>query len=73
MTTRLQGPLRRELDIHGKPYTLIIDPEGLHLTLKGHRKGVDLKWEALVSGEEAMATALNASLHAGDHSSSEKS
>ena len=39
-----------------------IDPRGLKLTRKGHRKGVELEWSALVSGDAALAVALNASL-----------
>ena len=41
---------------------LAISPEGLKLTLKGRRKGQELKWLDLVSGEAALAVALNASV-----------
>jgi hypothetical protein len=60
--TRLDKPLKRELRIKSKAYVLTIDPDGLKLTLKGRRKGIDLAWKDLVSGEAAMAVALNASL-----------
>jgi hypothetical protein len=60
--TKLEGTLRREIAIAGEPYTLAISPEGLKLTPKGKRKGHELKWKDLVSGEAALATALNASL-----------
>jgi hypothetical protein len=60
--TKLEGTLRREIEIDGKAYTLAISPEGLKLTPKGHRKGQELRWKDLVSGEAALATALNASL-----------
>ena len=60
--TKLEGTLRREIEIDGKPYTLAISPEGLKLTPKGHRKGHELRWKDVVSGEAALATALNASL-----------
>jgi hypothetical protein len=60
--TRLDKPLRRELDIDGTIYTLAIDPEGLKLTRKGKRKGIDLRWTDLVSGDAALAVALQASL-----------
>lgn len=62
MTTRLEGPLRRELEIGGMPYTLTLDPQGLHLARKGRRRGYDLQWQDLVSGDEALAMALNASV-----------
>jgi hypothetical protein len=64
MTTRLGAPLKREIEIDGKPYTLTIDPDGLALVLKGRRKGLELKWHDLVSGDAALTTALNASLTA---------
>lgn len=62
MTTKLEKPLKRELDIDGKPYTLVIAPDGLKLTVKGNRKGIDIAWKDLISGQTALAAALNASL-----------
>jgi len=62
MTTKLEKTLKRELTIKGKAYVLAISPESLKLTLKGKRKGQELSWEALVSGDAALAVALNASL-----------
>jgi len=59
---RLEKSLKRELDIGGAAYVLTIDPTGLKLTLKGHRKGQELAWKDLVSGDAALATALNASV-----------
>ncbi|WP_329889434.1 hypothetical protein [Stenotrophomonas sepilia] len=60
--TPLDKPLRRELEIDGQPYTLAVDPEGLKLVEKGRRKGIALRWQDLVSGDAALATALQASL-----------
>ena len=62
MATKLQKPLKRELEIEGKPYVLTIDADGLKLVPKGKRKGRELAWRDLVSGEAALAVALNASL-----------
>jgi len=62
MTTKLDAPLKRELDIGGAPYTLTIDSSGLKLVRKGRRRGHELLWSSFVSGEAALATALNASL-----------
>jgi hypothetical protein len=62
MTTALEKTLRRELRVNGRPFILAISPESLKLTLKGKRKGLELKWEDLVSGEAALAVALNASV-----------
>ena len=64
MTTKLDSVLKRELTIGGEPYTLTISPEGFSLTIKGHRKGLDIGWADLISGDAALATALNASLTA---------
>ena len=63
MATKLDKPLKREIQVDGKPYMLTITPEGLKLVPKGRRKGQELAWSALVSGEAALATALNASLN----------
>lgn len=62
MTTRLEKTLKRELEIDDKAYTLSIDPDGLKLTEKGRRKGIELRWKDLVSGDAALTSALNASL-----------
>jgi hypothetical protein len=62
MATLLEKTLKRELSIGGRAYILAISPEGLKLTLKGRRKGLELQWDALVSGDAALAVALNASL-----------
>ena len=64
MTTRLDAPLKREIDIDGASYTLTIGPDAMSLVLKGRRKGLELKWHDLVSGDAALTTALNASLTA---------
>ena len=62
MTTLLEKTLKRGLSIGGRAYILAISPKGLKLTLKGRRKGLELQWDALVSGDAALAVALNASL-----------
>ncbi|PPV06850.1 hypothetical protein XBLMG947_2197 [Xanthomonas bromi] len=60
--TPLEKPLRRELQIGEQAYTLTIDPQGLRLVEKGKRKGLTLCWDELISGDAALATALQASL-----------
>jgi hypothetical protein len=62
MATKLDKPLKREIEIAGKSYMLTIAPEGLKLVPKGKRKGHELSWDAFVNGEAALAAALNASL-----------
>lgn len=60
--TRLDKPLKRELRIKNQPHVLTIDAKGLKLTRKGRRKGIELAWLDLASGDAALAVALNASL-----------
>jgi len=62
MTTPLEKTLKRELLVNGRAFVLTLSPEGLKLTRKGGRKGLELKWADLVSGEAALAVALNASI-----------
>jgi hypothetical protein len=62
VTTRLEKELKRELDIEGALYTLTLAPSGFKLAAKGKRKGQEIAWRDLVSGEAALAVALNASL-----------
>jgi hypothetical protein len=62
MTTRLEKTLKREIHVKGQTFVVALSPEGLKLTLKGHRKGLELQWESLLSGDAALAMALNASV-----------
>jgi hypothetical protein len=62
MTTLLDKTLRRQINVKGQDYILALSPEGLKITLKGKRKGLELSWSALVSGDAALAVALNASV-----------
>jgi len=62
MATKLEKAVRREVAIEGQPYMVTISPEGLKIVPKGKRNGIELAWKALISGDAALATALNASL-----------
>ena len=62
MTTPLEKTIKRALKIKGMDCVIAISPESIKLTLKGHRNGVELRWVDLVSGDAALATALQASL-----------
>lgn len=62
MVTKLEKTLKREIEVNGEPYVLTISPEGLKLVPKGKRKGQELAWKDLVSGQAALAVALHASL-----------
>jgi hypothetical protein len=63
VATVLDRQLKRQLTIDGAEYTVALDPDGFWLTGKGKRTAqVELRWRDLLSGEAAMAVALNASL-----------
>jgi hypothetical protein len=62
--TELKSALNREIMIGKTAYRLTITPQGFKLVLKGKRKGLEIAWQDLVSGDVAMAVALRASLDA---------
>lgn len=61
MTTKLQQPFKRELDLNGEKYTLTVSPDGFKIVSKGKRKGIELTWASILGGDAALASALNAS------------
>jgi len=63
VATVLDKELKRQVTVDGVDYTVAVDPEGIRLTGKGKKRPeVELRWRDLLSGEAAMAVALNASL-----------
>ena len=63
VVTVLDKVLKRQVSVDGVDCIVTLDPEGIRLTRKGKRRPeVELRWRELVSGEAAMAVALNASL-----------
>jgi hypothetical protein len=66
MATKLNKQLKREIDVEGKPFMVTLSPEGLKLTEKGKRLGRELTWKDLVSGDAALAAALNSSVGQGN-------
>ena len=62
MTTKVQKPFKREIEVNGEKYTLTIDQEGFRLVAKGRRKGIELRWESIVNGDAALASALTATM-----------
>lgn len=64
MATKLEKTLKREIDIDGKAYMVAISPEGVKVTQKGFRRGPELTWRAIISGEAEMGQQLKGSLGA---------
>jgi hypothetical protein len=63
VATVLDRELKRQVTVDGVDYTVAVNPDGLRLTGKGKRTPqVELRWRDLLSGDAAMAVALNASL-----------
>jgi hypothetical protein len=63
VATVLDKQLKRQISVDGVEYTMAVDPDGIRLTGRGKRKPeVELRWHDLLSGEAAMAVALNASV-----------
>ena len=55
MTTKLNSPFKRELEVNGEKYTLTVMPEGFRLVLKGKRKGVAASGNAMATRTGALA------------------
>ena len=47
MATKLEKSIRREIEIDGEPFTIIVSPEGFRLTKKRFRSGVALSWKSV--------------------------
>ena len=62
MATRLDKTIKRELNLGGKLYTVSVSPQGIKIVPKGGRKGYEVSWEAVLTGEEQLRQDLNASL-----------
>jgi hypothetical protein len=60
--TPLEKTLKRALRIDGRDYVVTLSPDALKITEKGHRLGLELPWADLISGETALAMALQASV-----------
>jgi hypothetical protein len=64
MTTPLDRPMKREIEIDGTLYTVTISPDGVKVTEKGKRKGHELTWRDIISGDAALRRDLSLSLGA---------
>ena len=62
MATRLDKSIKRELALGGQLYTVSMSPEGVRIVAKGKRKGHEISWETLLSGDAELRRDLNMSL-----------
>jgi hypothetical protein len=64
MAVKLEKSIKRELELDGRAYTVTIAPEGVKVVEKGKRKGREITWRAIVSGDAELAEQLKTSLDA---------
>ena len=62
MPVRLTEAIKREVELDGQLYTLTIGPKGVHIAPKGKRKGHELSWRDLASGDAELNQNLVRSL-----------
>jgi hypothetical protein len=63
VATRLDKTIKRELELDGQLYTVSLSPEGVKVVPKGGRKGHEISWASLLSGDVELRRDLNLSLH----------
>jgi hypothetical protein len=62
VATRLDKTIKRELELGGQLYTVSMSQEGVRIVPKGKRKGHEISWETLLSGDAELRRDLNMSL-----------
>ncbi len=66
MATKLDKAIKRELELDGKLYTVTIAPDGVKVVEKGKRKGQEIPWRSIISGDAVLAESLKISVDATD-------
>jgi hypothetical protein len=64
MATKLDKVLKREIEIDGQAYIAALSPDGIKVTRKGYRKGNEISWRSIVSGDAQLNEDLNNSIEA---------
>jgi uncharacterized protein (UPF0210 family) len=64
MATKLDKTIKRQLELHGKLYTVTMGPDGVRITPKGGRKGHAMSWETLLSGDAELYADMKISIDA---------
>lgn len=64
MATKLDKVLKREIEIDGQSYIAAISRDGIKVTKKGFRKGNEISWQSIISGDAQLNEDLNRSVEA---------
>ena len=64
MAAKLDKAMKRELELDGETYTVTISPEGIRVVPKGKRKGHEISWQTIISGDAELTQQLKISLDA---------
>jgi hypothetical protein len=64
MATKLDKSIKRELDLDGQLYTVTIAPDGIKVVEKGKRKGQEIPWRSIISGDASLSESLKISVDA---------
>jgi len=64
MAAKLEKAIKRELDVDGELYMVTISPEGVRIVPKGRRKGHEISWQTILSGDAELTQQLKISLDA---------
>jgi len=64
MATKLDKVLKREIEIDGQAYIAAISPDGVKVTKKGFRKGNEITWRSIISGDANLNEDLRVSVDA---------
>lgn len=64
MATKLDKAIKRELEHKGQRYTVVISPEGIKVTRKSARKGHEISWDSIISGDAELYRDMKISIDA---------
>jgi hypothetical protein len=64
MATKLDKSIKRELELDGQLYTVTIAPDGIKVVEKGKRKGQEIPWRSIISGDASLSESLKISVDA---------
>ena len=54
--TPLDKPLKRQIDVEGQAFTVTLDADGIKITKKAHRNGIEVRWADLIGNDSTLAS-----------------